>query len=161
MANEMGSRYQCDNSFSLSVDSTLSGHNSDMICLPSVDILRHDNLSSIIICTEPSLEPRKSYNITDHLDDTLVEYTPDQSIPENHSAVDQWSSPNPGYMGSSPASFDYIEEQFGRGHQYELPPAELTPSRLRTKLKATMQDTGIVKDASARCQAYQNPSAEP
>ncbi|KAG0705801.1 hypothetical protein DFH29DRAFT_996455 [Suillus ampliporus] len=61
-----------------------------------------------------------------------------QKIPENPSAVDRRPSPSLSYMDSSPVSFDYIEEQ----------------------LKATEQDIGIVKDASARRQAYQNPSAE-
>ncbi|KAG1861007.1 hypothetical protein C8R48DRAFT_774269 [Suillus tomentosus] len=106
----------------------------------------------------------------DHLDDTLVEHTPElisfqttfhyilaityyiQKVPESPSSVD---------TRSSPSSFDYVEEQFGGGRRYELPPVELTPSRLRTKLKATARDVGIVKDASARRQAYQNPSPEP
>ncbi|KAG0699037.1 hypothetical protein DFH29DRAFT_1002340 [Suillus ampliporus] len=83
-----------------------------------------------------------------------------QKIPENPSAVDRRPSPSLSYMDSSPVSFDYIEEQFGGGRRYELPPAELTPSWLRTRLKATERDIGIVKDASAQCQAYQNPSAE-
>ncbi|KAG1882250.1 hypothetical protein F4604DRAFT_1678649 [Suillus subluteus] len=83
-----------------------------------------------------------------------------QKLPENPSAVDQRPSPSPSYMSSSPVSFDYMEEQFGGGRRYELPPVELTPSRLRTRLKATERDVGIVKHASARRQAYQNTSAE-
>ncbi|KAG2750666.1 hypothetical protein P692DRAFT_20873085 [Suillus brevipes Sb2] len=81
-----------------------------------------------------------------------------QQKPEMPSGVDQQPSPGPSYMGSSPASFDYVEEQFGGGRRYEAPPAELTPSRLRTRLKATVRDVDIVKDASARRQAYQNTS---
>ncbi|KAG1873296.1 hypothetical protein C8R48DRAFT_669895 [Suillus tomentosus] len=92
----------------------------------------------------------------------IIDFTADmtQKITDNPSAVDQWSSPHPSYMASSPASFDYIEEQFGGGRRYEPPPVELTPSRLRTKIKATARDVGVVKGASARRQAYHQPSAE-
>ncbi|KAG1835365.1 hypothetical protein DFJ58DRAFT_847448 [Suillus subalutaceus] len=131
------------------------------------------DLLNVTLVERPSvLYFTRSAQQTDHLDVTLVEHTPDlvrmptyqillymtQQKPEMPSGVDQQPSPGPSYMGSSPASFDYVEEQFGGGRRYEAPPAELTPSRLRTRLKATVRDVGIVKDASARRQAYQNTS---
>ncbi|KAG1886296.1 hypothetical protein F4604DRAFT_1918026 [Suillus subluteus] len=72
---------------------------------------------------------------------------------------DNPQSPQKTYMNLSPAPFDYMEEQFGGGLQYEMPPVELTPSQLRTKLKATSRDVGLVKGASLRHQAHQEPSA--
>lgn len=66
------------------------------------------------------------------------------------------SSPHPSYMGLSPDTFDYMQEQFGSSRQCAMPPVELTPSRLRSKLKATARDVGLVKGASTRRQAYQN-----
>jgi hypothetical protein len=55
-----------------------------------------------------------------------------------------------------PDNFDYMSEQFGGGRRCATPPAELTPSRLRSKLKATARDVGLVKGASIRRQAYQH-----
>ncbi|KAG1840034.1 hypothetical protein C8R48DRAFT_679693, partial [Suillus tomentosus] len=49
-----------------------------------------------------------------------------------------------------------MQEQFGGGRRCATPPVELTPSRLRSKLKATARDVGLVKGASSRRQAYQN-----
>ncbi|KAG1724160.1 uncharacterized protein EDB91DRAFT_1269367 [Suillus paluster] len=115
----------------VSVGGTLNGHDSDMKYMSSI--------IPLVICMEPSLKPRKS-----HSDDYMT-----QKITENPSAVDQRPSPSPSYMDSSPVSFDYIVEQFGGGCRYKLPPAELTPSRLRTRLKDTEWDIGIVKDTSA------------
>lgn len=53
---------------------------------------------------------------------------------------------------SSPAfplpDANYAYEQFGGGRRYEEPTVELTPSRLRSHLKATARDTGVIKGAS-------------
>lgn len=55
---------------------------------------------------------------------------------------------------SSPAfplpDANYAYEQFGGGRRYEEPTVELTPSRLRSHLKATARDTGVIKGASIR-----------
>ncbi|KAG2066092.1 hypothetical protein BDR04DRAFT_1121379 [Suillus decipiens] len=64
-------------------------------------------------------------------------------------------SPHLNYMGL-PDTFDYMAEQFGGRHRCAMPPAELTPSHLRSKLKATAQDVGLVKGASICRQAYQH-----
>jgi hypothetical protein len=76
-----------------------------------------------------------------------------QNIPDNP------SSPHPSYMGL-PDTFDYMQEQFGGGRRNPSPPVELTPSRLRSKLKATERDAGLVKGASTRRQAYQRLAVE-
>ncbi|KAG1846377.1 hypothetical protein DFJ58DRAFT_843460 [Suillus subalutaceus] len=134
------------------------------------------DLLNVTLVERPSvLYFTRSAQQTDHLDVTLVEHTPDlvsnfslpryilaiacymtQQKPEMPSGVDQQPSPGPSYMGSSPASFDYVEEQFGGGRRYEAPPAELTPSRLRTRLKATVAGPSVLsRTPLPRRQAYQ------
>lgn len=68
-------------------------------------------------------------------------------------------SPPPGYSTSSPAtessigeSVDHLEEQVGGG-RYVSPPCEQTPTRLRTHIKPTNRDVGLVKEASMRRRA--------
>lgn len=67
-------------------------------------------------------------------------------------------SSHPNYMGLPSDTFDYMQEQYGGGRRCATPPVELTPSRLRTKLKATSRDVGLVKGASIRRLAYQEPT---
>ncbi|OAX32650.1 hypothetical protein K503DRAFT_805048 [Rhizopogon vinicolor AM-OR11-026] len=55
---------------------------------------------------------------------------------------------------------DFAYEQFGGGGRYESPAVELTPSRLRSRLKATSRNVGLVKDASVRRQAFQPPTTD-
>ncbi|KAG1779251.1 hypothetical protein EV702DRAFT_1195228 [Suillus placidus] len=69
-------------------------------------------------------------------------------------------SSHPNYMGLPSDTFDYMQEQYGGGRRCATPPVELTPSRLRTKLKATSRDVGLVKGASVRCLAYQEPTVQ-
>ncbi|KAG1881295.1 hypothetical protein F4604DRAFT_1922317 [Suillus subluteus] len=69
-------------------------------------------------------------------------------------------SSHPNYMGLLSDTFDYMQEQYGGGCRCATPPVELTPSRLRTKLKATSQDVGLVKGASIRHLAYQEPTVQ-
>jgi hypothetical protein len=70
------------------------------------------------------------------------------------------SSPPPSYKDSSPAVHfpDYVLQQSGGGRRHQSPPVELTPTRLRSTLKVTSRDVGVVKDASMRRQVYQFPS---
>ncbi|OJA17486.1 hypothetical protein AZE42_11234 [Rhizopogon vesiculosus] len=65
-------------------------------------------------------------------------------------------------------SNDYIQEQYGGGHCHESPPVELTPTRLRSTIKATHWDSGIVREAAIRRQGnllppdtHANASASP
>ncbi|KAG1897302.1 uncharacterized protein F5891DRAFT_1192000 [Suillus fuscotomentosus] len=71
-------------------------------------------------------------------------------------APDNPPSSHSSYVGLSSDTFDYMQEQFGGGRRCATPPVELTPSRLRSKLKATARDVGLVKGASIRRQAYEN-----
>lgn len=80
-----------------------------------------------------------------------------QNTHDNPPASDQWSYPNP-FM-DSPPTFDYTQEQLGGG-RYQTPPVELTPSRLRSKLKPTARDVGIIRGATLRRQACQQPSED-
>ncbi|OAX32294.1 hypothetical protein K503DRAFT_805335 [Rhizopogon vinicolor AM-OR11-026] len=77
-------------------------------------------------------------------------------------ASEKLSSPPPSYMDSSPAvhlsNSDYVHQQSGGGRRHQSPPVELTPTRLRSTLKVTSQDVGVVKGASMRRQVYQFPS---
>jgi hypothetical protein len=61
-------------------------------------------------------------------------------------------------MGLPSDAFDYMQEQYGGGRRCATPPVELTPSRLRTKLKATSRDVGLVKGASICRLAHQEPT---
>lgn len=69
-------------------------------------------------------------------------------------------SPPPDYSASSPvpkspvahSGEDYLEEQVGGG-RYVSPPIEQTPTRLRTRIKPTNRDIGLVKEASMRRRA--------
>ncbi|KAG2124874.1 hypothetical protein DEU56DRAFT_916815 [Suillus clintonianus] len=54
------------------------------------------------------------------------------------------------------SSLEYVHEQLGGGCRQSLPP-ELTPTRLRSRIRATSWDAGIVKEASIR-RAHQQPS---
>ncbi|KAI6006970.1 hypothetical protein EDD15DRAFT_2358040 [Pisolithus albus] len=45
---------------------------------------------------------------------------------------------------------DVIEEQIGGGRRLPSPPPQLTPTRFRTHVKATMHDSGLVRSAQAR-----------
>ncbi|KAG1847695.1 hypothetical protein DFJ58DRAFT_843138 [Suillus subalutaceus] len=95
------------------------------------------------VYTYDALEIRFQTSHSDIFSPSPVVYRHDATKARNASGVDQQPSPGPSYMGSSPASFDYVEEQFGGGRRYEAPPpAELTPSWLRTRLKATVRDVG-------------------
>lgn len=67
---------------------------------------------------------------------------------------------SPGNTAFPLADDNFIFLQFGGGHRYEDPAVELTPSRLRSTLKATAWDTGVIKGASARCKEAQQPSTE-
>ncbi|KAG2353928.1 hypothetical protein BDR07DRAFT_1382668 [Suillus spraguei] len=57
-----------------------------------------------------------------------------------------------------PPGGDYIQEQYGGGHRPKTPPVELTPTRLRSQIKAMQHDIGIVKEAAIRHQANPFPS---
>lgn len=74
-------------------------------------------------------------------------------------------SPPPGYMNPSSIihhpSGDYIHEQFGGGGQIPMPLPELTPTRLRTNIKATTRDVGVARQANIRCQVHSTPSSQP
>ncbi|OAX32111.1 hypothetical protein K503DRAFT_787412 [Rhizopogon vinicolor AM-OR11-026] len=65
-------------------------------------------------------------------------------------------------------SNNYIQEQYGGGRRHESPPVELTPTRLRSTIKATHRDSGIVREAVIRRQGnllppdtHANASASP
>ncbi|KAG1777168.1 hypothetical protein EV702DRAFT_1197489 [Suillus placidus] len=73
---------------------------------------------------------------------------------------DNLLSSHPNYMGLPSDTFDYMQEQYGGGRRCATPPVELTPSRLRTKLKDTSRDVGLVKGASVRRLAYQEPTVQ-
>ncbi|KAG1798977.1 uncharacterized protein HD556DRAFT_1440047 [Suillus plorans] len=45
---------------------------------------------------------------------------------------------------------DFVEEQVGGGKRYQDPPVEHTPTKLRSHIKATNRDAGLVKEASMR-----------
>ncbi|KAG0699788.1 hypothetical protein DFH29DRAFT_1001722 [Suillus ampliporus] len=72
-------------------------------------------------------------------------------------------SPPPGYMDSSSVvpGDDFIHKQFGSGHRHLSPLPELTPTRLRTNIKATSRDVSIAREANIRCQAHPIPSPQP
>lgn len=72
-------------------------------------------------------------------------------------------SPPPGYMDSSSMvpGDDFIHEQFGGGRRHLSPLPELTPTRLRTNIKATSRDVGIAREANIRRQAHPIPSPQP
>ncbi|KAG0706005.1 hypothetical protein DFH29DRAFT_1077381 [Suillus ampliporus] len=53
------------------------------------------------------------------------------------------------------SGLEYVHEQLGGGRRQATPP-ELTPTRLRSKIRATSRDAGVVKEASIR-QAHQLP----
>ncbi|KAG2096303.1 uncharacterized protein F5147DRAFT_778352 [Suillus discolor] len=52
---------------------------------------------------------------------------------------------------------DYVQEQYGGGCRPKTPPVELTPTRLRSRIKATQHDVGIVKEAAIRRQENSFP----
>lgn len=54
----------------------------------------------------------------------------------------------PSNAAFSLADDNFIFLQFGGGCRYEDPAVELTPSRLRSTLKAIARDTGVIKGAS-------------
>ncbi|KAG1857648.1 hypothetical protein C8R48DRAFT_674628 [Suillus tomentosus] len=54
------------------------------------------------------------------------------------------------------SSLKYVYEQLGGGCRQATPP-ELTPTRLRSRIRATSRDAGVVKQASIR-RAHQQPS---
>ncbi|KAG1901131.1 uncharacterized protein F5891DRAFT_1187823 [Suillus fuscotomentosus] len=54
------------------------------------------------------------------------------------------------------SSLEYVYEQLGGGRRQATPP-ELTPTRLRSRIRATLRDAGVVKQASIR-RAHQQPS---
>lgn len=56
-----------------------------------------------------------------------------------------------------PPGGDYIQEQYGGGRRLKTPPVELTPTRLRSRIKATQRDVGIVKEAAIRRQENSFP----
>ncbi|KAG2053169.1 hypothetical protein BDR06DRAFT_1008817 [Suillus hirtellus] len=47
-----------------------------------------------------------------------------------------------------PPGGDYIQEQYGGRRHPKTPPVELTPTRLRSRIKATQHNVGIVKKAA-------------
>ncbi|KAG1859743.1 hypothetical protein F4604DRAFT_1930462 [Suillus subluteus] len=51
-----------------------------------------------------------------------------------------------------PPGRDYIQEQYGGGRHPKTPLVELTPTRLRSRIKVTQRDVGIVKEAAIRRQ---------
>ncbi|KAG2342175.1 hypothetical protein BDR05DRAFT_949145 [Suillus weaverae] len=57
------------------------------------------------------------------------------------------------------SGLEYVHEQLGGGHQQATPP-ELTPTRLRSRIRATSWDAGVVKEASIRW-AHQLPNQQP
>ncbi|KAG1801848.1 uncharacterized protein BJ212DRAFT_1487575 [Suillus subaureus] len=64
---------------------------------------------------------------------------------------------SPAAMDSEYTQGGYVQEQFGGG-QYKDLPTELTPSRLRSKIKPTSCDVGITRDAAIQHQAACTPS---
>lgn len=69
-------------------------------------------------------------------------------------------SPPPGYSApveslqterpQVPHHEDFVQEQIGGGRRFEDTPVEHTPTKLRSHIKATNRDAGLVKEASAR-----------
>lgn len=66
------------------------------------------------------------------------------------------------------SSGDYIQEQYGGGCHSKSSLVELTPTRLRSRIKATQHNVGIVKEAAIWCQqssfspnTLTSPSAPP
>ncbi|KAG2341919.1 hypothetical protein BDR05DRAFT_414096 [Suillus weaverae] len=72
----------------------------------------------------------------------------DPNIPPPHTSSQSMRLPPGG---------DYIQEQYGGGRRPKTPPVELTPTRLRSRIKATQRDVGIVKEAAIRRQANPFP----
>ncbi|KAG1845857.1 hypothetical protein DFJ58DRAFT_730694 [Suillus subalutaceus] len=116
------------------ISSTLPSLNVPLFCILRDPLNRQTTSTLPLVEHTPDLVSQTSHS--DIFSPSPVVYRHDATKPEMPSGVDQQPSPGPSYMGSSPASFDYVEEQ----------------------LKATVRDVGIVKDASARRQAYQNTS---
>jgi hypothetical protein len=84
-----------------------------------------------------------------------------QNMANQFDTPEKQSSLPPSYADSSPATHimnDYIHEQLGGGRRHQSPPVELTPTRLRSNIKTTSRDVGIVKEAAIRRQVYQFPS---
>ena len=76
-------------------------------------------------------------------------FPPEQSAATQHSYADGLPSM------SHPSSGDYMQEQYGGGRRHESPLVELTPTRLRSTIKATHRDVGVVRDAAIRRQETQ------
>ncbi|KAG0695532.1 hypothetical protein DFH29DRAFT_879986 [Suillus ampliporus] len=72
-------------------------------------------------------------------------------------------SPPPGYVDSSSVvpGNDFIHEQFGGGRRHLSLLPEITPTRLRTNIKATSWDVGIAREANIHRQAHPIPSPKP
>ncbi|KAJ8579322.1 hypothetical protein M405DRAFT_848307, partial [Rhizopogon salebrosus TDB-379] len=79
-------------------------------------------------------------------------YLPAQNVPPPPRHVDV-----PQSMIPLPPGEDFIQEQYGGGRRHESPPVELTPTRLRSTIKATRRDIGIVREAAIRRQGTQLP----
>ncbi|KAG0701301.1 hypothetical protein DFH29DRAFT_876010 [Suillus ampliporus] len=76
---------------------------------------------------------------------------PNALPPQSYSTSSQSMHPLPGR--------DYTQEQYGGGRcPQPPPPVELTPTRLRSKIKATQCNIGIVKKAAIRRQENSFPS---
>ena len=87
-----------------------------------------------------------------------------QKTADEIEASEKLSLPPPSYMDPLsavhlPSAGDYSHQQSGGGRRHQSPPVELTPTRLRSTLKVTSRDVGVVKDASMRRQVYQFPSS--
>ncbi|KAI5981523.1 hypothetical protein EDD15DRAFT_2379435 [Pisolithus albus] len=52
---------------------------------------------------------------------------------------------------------DTVEEQIGGGRRPPSPPPQLTPTRFRTHIRATVRDSGLVREAQARRERLLNP----
>ncbi|KAG1887685.1 hypothetical protein F4604DRAFT_1916495 [Suillus subluteus] len=76
------------------------------------------------------------------------------------SGYDHSSSAFPPSNAAFPLADDnFIFPQFGGGRRYEEPAVELTPLRLRSTLKATARDTGVIKGSITALNAPQDDSA--
>jgi hypothetical protein len=81
-------------------------------------------------------------------------YPPEQDIPPL-----QYTNMPPSVP--LPPGGDYIQEQYGGGRRHESPPVELTPTRLRSMIKTTQRDIGVVREAAIRRQGTQLSSDAP
>ncbi|KAG6373007.1 hypothetical protein JVT61DRAFT_7058 [Boletus reticuloceps] len=70
--------------------------------------------------------------------------------PEHENATQKAGQPGQHLPDIPSFSNERMEEQVGGGRRAASPPPEQTPTRLRSKVKATERDTGLVRNAGTR-----------